>query len=223
MSLPSASFFFFILFWQPQVATRTPRPSGSAAQPRHHPSIIPGAESSRAATPGLGEGGVPAYRLPFSGCPAVCGALGEVTVPLQGWPAGRVTLGLLGCLQGAAVALHGAALDAPAAGHGALREGTQGECSSPGSTASTAMLHPTSKRGFSLLRIWSPVGTFCRWLHWGQDFPDRVFIEKIPVYCKIAALLNHQALSIALSVASQALVQKSNSSKYIKCHKQSGL
>lgn len=68
-------------------------------------------------TPGEGEGGDPAYRLPFASCPAVRGALGEVAVPLRRGLAGRVTLSLLGRLRGAAVAVHDAALDAPSAGH----------------------------------------------------------------------------------------------------------
>lgn len=118
MHEPSLCLFLFFFF------LATPR-----LQPKHqgiqqHPRL-----RAQARDPRAGEG-VPAYRLPLSGCPAVRGARGEVTVPLQGWPAGRVTLGLLGCRGAAAVALHGAALDAPAAGHGALREGTQGECGS---------------------------------------------------------------------------------------------
>lgn len=98
------------------------------------PSIIPFCtlESTSDVTPGgRAERGVPAYRLPFAGCPAVRGALGEVAVPLRRGTAGRVTLCLLGCLRGAAVAVHGAALDAPAAGHRALEEGTEGEWRSP--------------------------------------------------------------------------------------------
>lgn len=193
MHEPSLCLFFFVLFCNPRL------------QPKHRdpPAALPGLgiqhhatpESTGAVTPGWGR--VPAYRLPLSGCPAVRGARGEVTVPLRGWPAGRVTLGLLGCLRGAVVALHGAALDTPAAGHGALQEGTEGEWSSHHSQhgefrgfSLCSGLHGIDSDALSNFQVrlfiaqgnignLKPVRIFAVGLfQWGQDFLDRIFIEK---------------------------------------------